>query len=94
MQGPTEGCDEAKHIGTGQRTLNSERAQKCEGKGCSLGGLGRGHRLFLEFLQHARHYYGDGCSADEETKARKEIKRLTHSCTVSKKENFMICTHT
>ena len=28
MQGPTEGCDEAKHIGMGQRTLNSERAQK------------------------------------------------------------------
>ena len=28
MQGPTEGCDEAKHIGMGQRTLNSERVQK------------------------------------------------------------------
>ena len=30
MQGPMEGCDEAKLIGMGQRTLNSERAQKVQ----------------------------------------------------------------
>lgn len=38
-----EGCDEAKRLGMGQGTLNSERAQKSRGKERSLGGLGKGH---------------------------------------------------